>query len=162
MQSYFPDERIATVINDTWGIDLWLQLLSAVFRTLLPIRQLNQTEQVKVLLSVNSLLFTNTMLLKGPADRLLGYLNNNPMAALLYGQSVVTEIYGVLCLKLLGCLVATLKELYGVVNVDEWLSVSDIAFLMNKGGALAPTDDRFFELKIFYVFTGANVQSKFR
>ena len=85
------------------------------------------------------------------------------MAALLYGQSIVTDIYGALCLKLLGCLVATLQDLYGVVNVDDWLSVSDIAFLMNKGGVLALTDDRrVFESQIFYVFTGANVQSKFR
>ena len=103
------------------------------------------------------------MLLKGPADRLLEYLNNNPMAVFLYGQSSATEIYGVLCLKLLGCLVATLQELHGVINVDVLLSVSDIAFLMNKGGVLATTDDRYaFESSVFYIFTGANVQSKLR
>ena len=103
------------------------------------------------------------MLLKGPADRLLEYLNNNPMTALLYGSSVGTETYGGLCLKLLGCLVATLQELFDAINVDEWLSVSDIAFLMNKGGVLAPADSRqVFESSVFYVFTSTNMHSKLR
>ena len=81
----------------------WLQLLSILFRPLLPIRQFSQAEQIQVLLSVNPLLFTNNKLreiyptlLKGSADRLFEYLNNNPMGILLYGQSSATEIYGVL------------------------------------------------------------------
>ena len=194
LQSYFPDEPRATVISDTTGIDLlhsavswvkhslsvaairadindrWLQLLSMVLRTLFPIEILNATQQEKVLLTINPLLFTNNelreiypMLLKGPADRLLEYLNSNPMAASLYGPSVAAETYGCLCLKLLGCLVATLQELHDVVNVDKWLSVSDIAFLMNKGGVLASTKNHHvFESKVFYIFTNANVQSKLR
>ena len=83
VQSYFPDEPRATVISDKSGIDLlnsevawvkqllsaaairedineqWLQLLSMLFRSLIPIKRLNQAEQVQVLLSVNPLLFTN-------------------------------------------------------------------------------------------------------
>ena len=150
--------------------DKWLQLLSMVLCSLFPMEILNATLQETVLLTINPLRFSNNelrevypMLLKGPADRLLEYLNNNPIAALLYGSSVVTETYGGLCLKLLGCLVATLQKLYDVINVDEWLSVSDIAFLMNKGGVLAPADGRHvFESKVFYVFTSTNIHSKLR
>ena len=141
-----------------------------VFRPLFPMEILNTAQQETVLLTINPLRFSNNelreiypMLLKGPADRLLDYLNNNPMTALLYGSSVVTETYCGLCLKLLGCLVATLQELHDVINVDEWLSVSDIAFLMNKGGVLAPADGRHvFESSVFYVFTSTNMHSKLR
>ena len=133
-----------------------------VLRPLFPIEILNVAQQEKVLLTINPILFTNNelreiypMLLKGPADRLLEYLNSNPMAVSLYGPSVAAEIYGCLCLKLLGCLVATLQELHDVV--------SDIAFLMNKGGVLASTKNHHvFESKVFYIFTNANVQSKLR
>ena len=194
VQSYFPDEPRAAVIGDTTGIDLlnsavtwvktslsvaairadinnkWLQLLSTVFRPLIPMEILNTTQQEAVLLAINPLRFSNSelreiypMLLKGPTERLLEYLNNNPMAALLYGSSVTTETYGGLCLKLLGCLVATLQELYDAINVDAWLSVSDIAFLMNKGGVLASADGRHvFESSVFYVFTTATMPSKLR
>ena len=193
VQSYFPDELQATDINDSTGLnllnravawakhslsaaairadinDLWLQLLSLVFRPLLPIRQLTQVQQEAVLLTINPLLFTNSelrqiypMLIKGSAERLLEYLNNNPMAGLLYGRSMVTDTYGGLCIKLLGCLVATLQELHGVVNVDAWLSVTDITFLMNKGGVLAPTaSHRVFESKVFYVLSSSTMHSKF-
>ncbi len=81
--------------------ELWLQLLSLVFRPLLPISLLTQAQQEAVLLSINPLQFTNSelreiypMLIKGPAERLLEYLNNNPMANLLYGRSMVTDNYG--------------------------------------------------------------------
>ena len=141
-----------------------------VLRPLFPIEILNVAQQEKVLLTINPLLFTNNelrevypTLLKGPADRLLEYLNSNPMAFSLYGPSVAAEIYGCLCLKLLGCLVATLQELHDVVNVDKWLSVSDIAFLMNKGGVLASSKPHHvFESRMFYIFTNSKVQSKLR
>ncbi len=193
VQSYFPDELQAPDINDTTGLDLlnravawakhplsaaairadindlWLQLLSLVFRPLLPISQLTQVQQEAVLLAINPLLFTNSelrqiypMLIKGSAERLLEYLNNNPMAGLLYGRSMATDTYGGLCVKLLGCLVATLQELHGVVNVDAWLSVTDITFLMNKGGVLAPTaSHRVFESTVFYVLSSSTMRSKF-
>ncbi len=194
VQSYFPDELRAPDISDTTGLDLlsravawvkhslsaatiradinetWLQLLSLVFRPLIPISPLDQAQQEAVLLAVHPLLFTNSelrevypMLLKGSGERLLEYLNNNPMASLLYGRSFVTDSYGVLCAKLLGCSVATLQDLYGVINVDVWLSVTDITFLMNKGGVLTPTaSHRVFESKVFYALTSNNIQSKLR
>lgn len=77
------------------------------------------------------------------------------MAGSLYGPSIITETSGVLCLKLLGCIVAILQESYGVTNVDEYLSITDIAFLIHKGGVLASTVIQHeFKSALCFIFSG--------
>jgi len=57
--------------------------------------------------------------------------------------------------------VATLQKVYDIINVDSYLSVTDIAFLMHKGGVLAPTTDQHtFASDIFYMFNRNNVEAK--
>ena len=76
----------------------------------------------------------------------------------LYGVSSETDPYGILCLKLMGSLIAILQELSGVVNVDHLLSVSDIAYLSHISGILHSTANaRVIESSIYNIFTGDNV-----
>lgn len=58
------------------------------------------------------------------------------MAQQLYGLLFDGNTYGVLHLKLMGSLVAILHDFYNVENVDEFLLVSDIAFIMHVGGRI--------------------------
>lgn len=78
------------------------------------------------------------------------------MAVSLYGQSTGSEWFDILCLKLLGCLVAILQQTHGVVNVDSFLSVTDIACLMHDGGVILPT------IGHHYIFDRSNVEAKLK
>ena len=100
---------------------------------------------------------------KGPPHQLLEYLNNNATAASLYRQSKSSELFGILCLKLMGCLVAILQQTHGVINVDYFLSVTDIAFIMHDGGVLSSTSRlHAFESNVFYIFEPTNVEAKLK
>ena len=148
----------------------WLQLLSALFSPTGPYSIVSHHEQVQVLRSINPILFADNELRtiyptvrKGPPHQLLEYLNNSAMAASLYGQSKSTECFGILCLKLMGCLVAILQRTHGVRNVDNFLSVTDIAFLMHDGGVLSSAfNHHAFESTVYYIFDPASVQDKLK
>jgi hypothetical protein len=100
---------------------------------------------------------------KGPPHQLLEYLNNSAMVAPLYGQSNSSECFGILCLKLMGCLVAILQQTHGVINLDNFLSVTDIAFIMHDGGVLSSSSNHHaFESNVFSIFDPTNVETKLR
>ena len=54
----------------------------------------------------------------------------------LYGATLASGTYGLLQLKLIGCLVAVIQDLCAVENVDSMLSRSDIYYIAHVGGVL--------------------------
>ena len=122
-------------------------LLSAMF---LPdninTRDHSVTDRIRALVVINPRSLSNEELrhqyptiYKAHSCLLLEYLNQNSASLLLYGQSAAGEAAGVLRLKLMGSLVWILQEFYQVTDVDAFLSMSDIAYLMHSGGVLEST-----------------------
>jgi hypothetical protein len=126
---------------------------------------MNPQQKARTLVAINPRSFSNAelreqypALLKAPSYLLLEYLQNNPMALLLYGMSSVNEPYGILRLKMMGSLIAHLQDGANVDNIDHLLSVTDIAYLSHIGGILAPTvSARVIVSSLYNVFHGDNV-----
>jgi hypothetical protein len=144
----------------------WLRLLVIVFSPVSAIvDDLDIKEQTRILVSINPRSFSNAELrlhypdlIKAKGYLLLEFLQHNPMVLHLYGISSETEPCGILCLKLMGSLVAILQDLSVVANVDGFLSVTDIAYLSHIGGILYPTlNTRVIESNTFNIFSGDNV-----
>jgi hypothetical protein len=100
-------------------------------------------------------------LLKGPGVLLREFLTNNATALYLYGSPHDSDEYGILRLKLMGCLIAHLQDLYSCVNIDALLSRTDIMYLSHVGGVLHPTIiNHEFVSNIFNIFRGDNVSNQ--
>ena len=65
------------------------------------------------------------------------------MALGFYGATLASDTYGVLRLKLMGCLVAIIQDLCAVENVNSMLSRSDIYYIAHVGGVLVSSQRRF-------------------
>ena len=129
----------------------WLHLLACMF---LPsdvdVTLLTTEAKVKALVSQRPPSYTNDTLrttypslLQQPACILQEFLDSNDMALNLYGTTLASDTYGVLRLKLMGCLVAIVQDQYAVENVDSMLSRSDIYYIAHVGGFLASSQRRF-------------------
>jgi hypothetical protein len=102
-------------------------------------------------------------LLKKSDYLLLEVLTNNKRAVALYGYPFASDTYGLLKLKLMGCVVAFIQDLHNISNVDAMLSRSDVAHLAHVGGVHAPMGgDRVFVSNTYNIFStnaaGAQLQ----
>jgi hypothetical protein len=107
-------------------------------------------EKVLALVSINPPSYANNTLrstypalLQQPNYILKEFLDANAMAQSIYGKALPSDTYGRLRLKLMGCVVAIVQELYDVENVDSNLSRSDIFYITHVGGVLYSTQHRF-------------------
>jgi hypothetical protein len=73
------------------------------------------------------------------------------MALNLYDVTLASDTYGMLRLKLMGCLVAIIQDFCAVENVDSMLSRSDIYYIAHVGGVLF-SPQRKFSPDIFIIF----------
>jgi hypothetical protein len=78
------------------------------------------------------------------------------MALSLYGVTLAPDTYGMLRLKLMGCLVAIIQDSCAVENVDSMLSRSDIYYIAHVGGVLN-SPQRRLSSAIFIVFDVVDV-----
>jgi hypothetical protein len=109
---------------------------------------------MQALSSISPRFYTNEELhviypsiLKGPAHLPLDYLINNEMTQFLYGT----------------CIVAILQDFYNTENVDDYLSITVIAFLMHKGGISASTvARREFVSEVFFIFSGDKIAAQLK
>ena len=108
----------------------WLYLLACMFLPV-DVNVTLQTNDAKVTALVNqrppsytnnTLRTTYPLLLQQPSYILKEFLDFNEMALVLYGAALATDTYGMLRLKLMGCLVAIIQDLCAVENVDSLLS----------------------------------------
>jgi hypothetical protein len=100
-------------------------------------------------------------LLKGPGALLREFLAHNVTALTLYGSPTDTDVYGILRLKLMDCLIAHLQDQYACCNIDALLSRTDIMYLAHVGGVLQPTIiNHEFVSDLFNVFCGDNVNTQ--
>ena len=65
------------------------------------------------------------------------------MARQIYGKSLLSDTYGVLRLKMMGCVVAIVQHAHALENVDSVLSRSDIYYITHVGGILNSSHHRF-------------------
>jgi hypothetical protein len=76
----------------------------------------------------------------GPISYVLSAVECNErwlhMALNLYGVTLASDTYGMLRLKLMGCLAAVIQDSCAVDNVDSMLSRSDIYYIPHVGGVL--------------------------
>jgi hypothetical protein len=93
------------------------------------------------------------LLLHQHSSILKEFLDSNPMAQSLYGQSVSSDTYGVLRLKIMGCVVALVQDASDVENVDAELSRSDISHV----GGILRTPHRRFCSNLFIIFDSDDV-----
>ena len=146
----------------------WLHLLACMF---LPsdvdVTILTTQAKVTALVSQRPPSYTNATLrttypslLQQPGCILKEFLDTNEMALNLYGTALTSDSYGVLHLKLMGCLVAIVQDQYAVENVDRQLSRSDIYYIAHVGGFLASPQRRFIFSDIFIVFDLVDVNSQ--
>jgi len=84
------------------------------------------------------------------------FLDSNPIAQSLYGKAVSSDTYGLLRLKLMGCVVALVQDASHAENVDNELSRSDIFYIAHVGGILH-TSQRNFRSDLFNIFDSADV-----
>jgi hypothetical protein len=99
---------------------------------------------------------TYPSLLQQPSFILKEFLDSNEMALCLYGVTLASDTYGMLRLKLMGCLVAIIQDFCAVENVDSMLSRSDISYIAHVGGVLI-SPQRRFSSDIFIVFDFVDV-----
>jgi hypothetical protein len=66
------------------------------------------------------------------------------MAEHLYGAVLPSDTYGVIRLKLMGCVVAIVQRFYAVDNVDSLMSRSDLLCIAHVGGILKSSRQRFY------------------
>jgi len=139
----------------------WLHLLAFMF---LPadvnVTPLTNDAKVTALVNQRPPSYTNNMLrttypslLQQPSYILKVFLNFNSMALALYCATLATDTYGVLRLKLMGCVVAINRA---VENVDSLLSRSDIYYIAHVGGILGNSQRRFSS-DIFIIFDSVDV-----
>jgi len=92
----------------------WLRFLACMFSPdITKVIGMNPQQKAKTLVAINPRSFSNAelreqypALLKAPSYLFIEYLQNNPMALLLYGMSSVNEPYGILRLKMMDSLIA--------------------------------------------------------
>jgi hypothetical protein len=101
---------------------------------------------------------TYPSLLQQPSYILKEFLNYNSMALSLYGAVLPSDTYGMLRLRLMGCLVAIVQDFYAVENVDSVLSRSDIYYIAHVGGILG-SPQRQFRSDIFIISTVCPLQT---
>jgi len=80
------------------------------------------------------------------------------MAQNLYDKTSSSDTYGLLRLKLMGCVVAIVQDSSAAEIVDNELSRSDIFYITHVGGILC-TSQRQFCSDIFNIFDSADVVS---
>ena len=126
---------------------------------------LTNEAKVTALVSQRPPSYTNDMLrttypslLQQPSYILKEFLDSNAMA-LDRGATVASDTYGVLRLKLMGCLVAIIQDRCAVENVDSMLSRSDIYYIAHVGGVLVSSQRRFSS-DIFIIFDLVDVSSQ--
>ena len=102
---------------------------------------------------------TYPSLLQQPSYILKEFLDSNNMALGLYGAALPSDTYGMLRLKLMGCLVAIVEDFHAVENVDNMLSRSDIYYIVHVGGILTSSQRRFCS-DIFIIFDSVDVVSQ--
>ena len=83
----------------------------------------------------------------------------SPTALGLSGAMLASDTYGVLRLKLMGCLVAIIQDHCAVENVNNMLSRSDIYYIAHVGGVLISSQRRFSS-EIFIIFDLVDVSSQ--
>jgi hypothetical protein len=70
------------------------------------------------------------------------------------------DTYGILRLKLAGCLIAHLQDTHHSCNLDTFLSRTDIAYLSHVGGVLLSTiTNHEFVSDLYNVCQGVNVST---
>jgi hypothetical protein len=142
----------------------WLHLLACMFLPLeVDVTLLTNEAKVMELVSQRPPSFTNEALrttypslLQQPCFLLKEFLDTNAMALNLYGVTLASDTYGMLRLKLMGCLVAIIQDSCAVNNIDSKLSRSDIYYITHVGGVLFSTQ-RSFSSAIFIIFNVADV-----
>ena len=65
------------------------------------------------------------------------------MARQIYGSTLPSDTYGMLRLKMMGCVVAIVQLTHALENVDCVLSRSDIYYITHVGGILHSSHHRF-------------------
>ena len=127
---------------------------------------LTNEAKVTALVSQRPPSYTNDMLrttypslLQQPSYILKEFLDSNAMALDLRGATVASDTYGVLRLKLMGCLVAIIQDRCAVENVDSMLSRCDIYYIAHVGGVLVSSQRRFSS-DIFIIFDLVDVSSQ--
>jgi hypothetical protein len=126
----------------------WIHLLACVYLPL-EINLANFTTENKVR-DVFPSSFTNDWLrcnypslLQRPGYLLREFLDQNDMAQNIYGLTLSSDTYGILRLKVMGCVVALVQQAHGMDNVDNMLSRSDIYYVTHVGGILYSSCHRF-------------------
>ena len=105
----------------------WIQLLACVYLPLdIDLANLTTEDKVRGLVSVFPPSFTNDRLrrfypslLQQPGYLLREFLDHNDMAQHIYGPTLPSDTYGVLRLKVMGCVVAIVKHAHVMDNVDS-------------------------------------------
>jgi hypothetical protein len=107
-------------------------------------------DKVRELLVVFPPSFTNDWLrrnypslLQRPGSLLREFLDHNDMSQSLYGLTLPSDTYGLLRLKVMGCVVALVQQAHDMDNVDNVLSRSDIYYVTHVGGILYSSCHRF-------------------
>ena len=98
-------------------------------------------------------------LLQQPGYLLREFLDNNNMARQIYGSSLLSDTYGMLRLKMMGCVVAIVQQAHALENVDSVLSRSDIYYITHVGGILN-SPHHGFSSDLFNIFDVDGVDIK--
>jgi len=142
----------------------WIHLLACMALPItINVTVLSTEDKIKSLVvqfppsfSDNHLRTNYPLLLHQHSSILKEFLDSNPMAQSLYGQTVSSDTYGVLRLKIMGCVVAIVQDAADVENVDAELSRSDIFYISHVGGILR-TPHRQFCSNLFIIFDSNDV-----
>jgi hypothetical protein len=145
----------------------WIHLLACVYLPLdIDLANLTTDDKVRGLVSVFPPSFTNDQLrrtypslLQQPGYLLRDFLDHNDMAQIIYGTTLPSDIYGVLRLKIMGCVVAINQHVHVMDNVDSVLSRSDIYYITHVGGILRSSHHRFCS-DLFNIFDVDDVGTK--
>jgi len=122
----------------------WVQLLAyAALPVEINLVPLTTAQRIQALVLHRPPSFTNDTLrltypslLHQPTYMLKDFLDSNEMAQSLYNKTSSSDTYGLLRLKLMGCVVAIVQDQFSVENVDSEFSRSDIFYIAHVGGIL--------------------------
>ena len=74
------------------------------------------------------------------------------MARQIYGSTQLSDTYGMLRLKMMGCVVAIVQHAHALENVDSVLSRSDLYYITHVGGILYTVVHTTGSVRIFSTF----------
>jgi hypothetical protein len=127
---------------------------------------LTTDDKVRGLVSVFPPSFTNDQLrrtypslLQQPGYLQREFLDHNDMAQRIYGPTLPSDTYGLLRLKVMGCVVAIVQHAHVMDNVDSVLSRSDIYYITHVGGIFCSSHHRFYS-DLFNIFDVDDVVTK--